>query len=441
MGINYSITGFGIKSCSGRCAYCSSATTVNYNMGCKPDVDDLIKVDNKVFNEEYKADWAKVEETIKHNEQYLNEIKKPEDQRFAHVDIWGADSGTNLLMTKDIISHMKDIFERNGIHNFNFSTSTNGLPFLRDDLCEWYEQNGVKCQLSHDGLMQFIRTGDFDPMDAENTKLMFKKGICNAVNTVLNFYNHSVFDNLRYWNDRLKQIFPDVYDPKKTCSEDDDKNFRKLYIKLNHIYRGTSPVRALNKRGWFAGQEYFKLQNIPYGNMNFRNSDKGADMFGIEAMRHVLDDYIAEWYQLYYLMKNNPNDLGLMPFRSYLWEQCHRFKELPNSDVNMGACRAYQAYRHGLGDPRYWRKQTFVIDTMGGYSECNLLDSSTNVKAPGGRQADYCKGCRFENQSECLGCGCEEFPDTCSYLYSWNNFLSTIALFEGKIKHIPGVHV
>jgi hypothetical protein len=107
----------------------------------------------------------------------------------------------------------------------------------------------------------------------------------------------------------------------------------------------------------------------------------------------------------------------------------------------MGACRAYQAYRHGLGDPRYWRKQTFVIDTMGGYSECNLLDSSTNVKAPGGRQADYCHGCRFENQSECLGCGCEEFPDTCSYLYSWNNFLSTIALFEGKIKHIPGVHV
>ena len=66
--LNYSFTMNGIDSCSHGCVYCSAARTLNYAQGVnKNDLEgSLKKIDEKTYSE-FKADFAKVEETFEHN--------------------------------------------------------------------------------------------------------------------------------------------------------------------------------------------------------------------------------------------------------------------------------------------------------------------------------------------------------------------------------------
>ena len=69
--INYSFTMNGITSCSHGCAYCSAARTLNYAQGVnKNDLEgSLKKIDEKTYSE-FKADFAKCEETFEHNSRF-----------------------------------------------------------------------------------------------------------------------------------------------------------------------------------------------------------------------------------------------------------------------------------------------------------------------------------------------------------------------------------
>ena len=97
-----------------------------------------------------------------------------------------------------------------------------------------------------------------------------------AINTTLNFYNYDVVANYKYWTDYLKTIFPDIYSNDKMASEKDSFVFKKLYIKLNHIYNGTTPVTSRNDFGIFNGKVYEQLKGQPFGDFNFINDIERA---------------------------------------------------------------------------------------------------------------------------------------------------------------------
>lgn len=421
--MNISLTANNVRECSGGCKYCTACRSMDYimNYGNKFAVDTLVAIDEKNFND-WKRDWSKVEETLLHHEQYLQEMKKPVDQRFAHFDIWGSDPVTNFLMTKEMTAFIKDFCDRNEIR-CSISSSTNGLPLIRDDICQWHTDNKVTLQISHDGLGQWIRTGDVEPLDFDNTKKLFKNGTLNVVNDTLCYYNNDMMANMKFWTDYLMGLFPAVYSPTDVCTPDEEAIFRKLYIKLNHIYDGTPAIKAINKKGLYNGIVAPELIGKPIGNINFTG--------------RALDDYIQSYYHIAALMldPSKYNDPALMPFRQYIENQINRFEVMKSEEDIIGSCRSFQRYKHKIGDWEKQNHQTFVIDTLGQYSECNLIDGNATTANPGGVQPEYCKDCKYRLTHECNPCGSEQFTDHCEYRYRWAQFLESITWIKASMRN------
>lgn len=416
---SFSITGFNVSRCPQFCTYCSAASIMNYEMGVKKDVKAMEEIDNYVFEKEYKADWKAVAETIKNDPQIINEKKN----KYIHFDLWGADSTTNLRMIEDMRVNLTKICNDLGYENISFSDSTGGIGLLRDEVADYHRKHNIHIQLSHDGLGQFLRTRDIDILAYDNTKALIKEGILNAVNTTLNFYNCNMMANFRFWDDYLKQLFPNIYSPTAIATEQETKIWQGLYIKLNHIYNGTPPSPAINKEGIFNSKKYGQLAGEPLGDFNLINDRERAEKYKIPEMAHVLDDYIHS----YIMLIGKMGTLSAMPFYNYLNEQLKRFCIKKDDNEKTGSCRAYQRFRHNIGEKRSQNSTTFVIDTLGRYSECNLIDSRHVVKNPGGVQPKYCSSCVYKNSSECLTCGCEDFPDHCEYAYRWNQLIEAAA--------------
>lgn len=432
--MNFSIHNNGIRACSGSCKYCSSARTENWKMSTKPDVDELIKADEDNYKD-YKSDWDKFEELITHNKQWLEEMKKPIENRHMTWELWNTDSGTNLLIAKDVYKHFNLLCDKYEIPSRRLSVSTNGLPFIRDDLCEWYSFHNVNCQLSHDGLGQWIRTGDYNPLDNPNTIELIRNGTLGAINCTHSFLNNDMMANIHYLNQYLKKAWPNIYDDKKVCNQADEYNFKKLYIKLNHIMDGSGCYPFINVNGLFNGKEYEQLKRMPVNNLQLRDDHELAKKYDFLPLGRSLSDYLQSYEQVFLTMERNKylkiTDVGLIPYFNYLNEQTtKRLMEVDTNSPIAGACRNYQRWKHKIGDEKGWSEQTFVLCTDGtkpDYSECNLLDSTTSTLNPGGVQADYCKDCKYKNRFDCNKCGSEKFPDHCEYLYRWNQFLDNIA--------------
>lgn len=416
--MNISLTANDVRVCSGGCNYCTACRSMDYmmNYGNKFAIDTLVAIDEHNYDT-WKRDWNKVEETLEHHEQFLDEMKKPENERYAHFDLWGADPATNLLMTKEMVDFIKSFCDKNCFH-YTISSSTNGLPLLRDDVCQWHTDNKVSLQISHDAIGQWIRTGDVEPLEFDNTKRLIKNGTLNVINTTLNFYNNDMMANLMFWTNYLMKIFPAIFSPTDVCTPEEEAIYRKLYIKLNHIYDGTPAIKAINKKGLYNGKEYDCFKGKPIGNVNFHNID------GFRA----LDDYLNSYYHIAMLMldEKQNNDPALLPFRQYIMDQIHRFQIMKSEEDVIGSCRSYQRYKHHIGDWEKQNHQTFVIDTMGQYSECNLIDGNATTSNPGGVQPDYCKDCKYRLTHECNPCGSEAFTEKCEYRYRWAQFLESM---------------
>jgi hypothetical protein len=400
---------------------------MNYAMGVnkKHLVDDLIAID-KYMSEKVAMDWDKVFETLESTSQFKAEMKREPNKRFIHIDLWLADPVTCFIYMQECFTKMKEWADKHEMH-LTFSSSTNGLPLVRDEILEWAEKNNVTFQLSHDGIGQWIRTGDFDPVyDIDNTIPAFRKGIVNAVNCTLSFYNNNLRANMKYWNEVLMKAFPEIYSKNTVCTKEQEDIFRRLYIKLNHIYDGEYDIKAINKNGRYNDKCFDELKGQPLGNMNFHNwTDNPYTGELHHLVAHNLDDYMHGYYNIAMVLrdplsKNNPY---WMPFASYFLEQTKRWRVLKNHDVKVGACRAFQRNKYKIGDPSSWSDETFIIDTMGNFSECNLISSNYSVDNPGGEQPDYCKWCKFEMQAECNKCGSVKFPDHCEYAYRWCQLL------------------
>ena len=228
--------------------------------------------------------------------------------------------------------------------------------------------------------------------------------------------------NFNFWTNYLKGIFPNVYSKDKMASQKESAVFENLYIKLNHIYNGTDYKKQKNVMGMWNGKVYEQLKGEELGDFNLINDHERAEKYGIPEMAHVLDDYLHSYRMLIPMM----GSLEFIPFYNYVSEQLKRYKILPDENTIHATCRAFQRYQHNIGEERSQKPTTFVIDTMGNYTECNLLYSKYSVKNPGGVQAPYCKTCKYRYASECLPCGAENFPERCHYQYPWLQFLEEV---------------
>ena len=358
----------GIRKCSGSCLYCSAASTMDYR--AKDNKNTFVFYPKKLK--------AKILEYCKPQ---LDIDKQNNEGTQLAIDIWGGNPVENFEPFKQVVE-----FCENELKDFmlvTLHTSGNGLELRDRDIVDYLFEHGIKYQLSHDGLGQWLRTGEIDPLywdkTKDNIKEMAQKGLLDWINCTLSSRNPSFFDNIDYWNKWRKAI--GIYDT------------RPLTIKLNHIYDGTTPI---TKKWLGKDNEYIKHGEV-IGDLNFHGE--------------VLQDYLHEFRKLAIIcytpnIMENPE---FTPYVNYITGQADRYKMITKPD-EAGSCVAFQ---------RSLKDKNFAIDTKGKYCQCNLIDSDSKVKNPKAEQPAYCKDCKYKNLAECNPCGSENFPEKCEYKWWW----------------------
>ena len=408
---SFSFVMAGVNKCQSKCLYCSAGSTMAYeqfraNPCLTPDIIDLKWNEQAIINR------------FDNHPQFIQEVAQAAFNKVkptVHVDIWGANPLFNFSAFKKTVNFLLWYFKEGNNRwlikwNILLHTSDNALSFASTPITEYVIANNIHVQLSHDGLGEWIRTGDVDPLAIgspcfENIKLCAKLGLIDWINCTLSSLNTSFFGNINYFN---------------KWRQDAEIWEKPLFIKLNHVYPGTYDVKAINTKGLKNGVVHPELIGKPIGDLAIRGKD--------------LWDYMGEFVQLVMMFEDPYYTEGryYKPYVSYINGQKSRFKILKSHEEKTGACRAYQRYKHSVGDPSSWSSTTFVIDSLGEYSECNLIDSTFSVKNPGGPQPEHCKGCKYEFASECNQCGTENMADECEWLYAFNAMTRAFKFIENR---------
>lgn len=365
----YSITVKGINNCSGSCSYCVAASTDMYKLGInhKSILQECERL-NKLTYAQSQFDFEALEAKLLYN------IDKYDVLSF---DLWGGDPLTSFDSTAEVVYFIEDFCERHNKKHY-ISTSTNGLPLLNDNIISFCKEHNVHIQLSHDGLGQKYRTCKVDPLDFPTVRQAIKDGILSTINCTLTYDNHSPLDNIKYFNSKLEEIFPDVYSNDKMASEAESKVWSKFQIKLNHIYDGQYDNYDPTLRG------------------------------------RALDDYIHEWAILFNILHTPYIDNTYYhPYARYIKNQASRGTDI--NDNRQNPCRKFQVGLSSISEH---------LNTLGEYTDCNLVDkvpNRDNIKP------DYCKGCKYENSGECNMCGMLFKKESgCDYFYRWNQLLEEV---------------
>lgn len=346
----------GNGTCSGSCVYCSAQHVMNPN-------------ETNTFD----RDWDALKKTID---------KCPLTKgKLESVDLWN--NGGNPLDWWDAFRETVEWLEKT-YPGIVIHSSDNGLSFQSDEKCDYLIKHNIHMQLSHDGYGQWLRTGEIDPCywekTAPNIEALVQLGIIDWINCTLTRYNWSFQKNMEYWNKlREKWRVADKY----------------IYIKLNHIFASDYYIDKINTFGhWQDGYDK-SLIGKPIGNLSLTGRE--------------LDNYLHEYFDLaiFCKMSRSRGNMKFEPFRAYIEEQSQRFKFLGDNECS-GMCSQFQK---GLID------YSFTVDTMGRYTQCNLIDGAHKVDNPTGKQADYCKGCKYERLHDCNPCGSMAMPKECEYLY------------------------
>lgn len=155
MNASISLVMNGIKKCSGSCLYCSAASTMNYR--------DKANKNSFVFNKEKTK-----ERILEFCKESFEMAEKNNDGVDLAVDIWGGNPVENFDSFKQCVE-----FLENDLKEFRFvtiHTSGNGLELQDKDIVDYLISHNVHYQLSHDGLGQWLRTGEIDPLYWDKTK-------------------------------------------------------------------------------------------------------------------------------------------------------------------------------------------------------------------------------------------------------------------------------
>ena len=372
----------GIKKCSGSCLYCSASSTMNYRS----------KENKSTFV--FKKDKLK-KRILEYCKDALEQGKQNGEGVQLLIDIWGGNPLENFEPFKKVVDFCEN--ELKEFKMVKLHTSGNGLELQDNDLVQYLIDHNINYQLSHDGLGQWIRTGEIDPLYWEKTKDniadLAKRGILDWVNCTLSSRNPSFFDNIEYWNKWRKEIGLD----------------NNLVIKLNHIYDGTPPIT----KKWIGKDNKYIKHGEEIGDLNFHGE--------------VLHEYLHEFRKLAILCKTPGIEKSweLRPYITYITGQADRYTIVKN-DEELGACVRFQ---RGLS------KTNFAIDTKGEYCQCNLIDSDNKVKNSNAKMPDYCKDCKYKKTMECNTCGSENFPEKCEYKWWWNKTLEEMFGLNGLIKN------
>lgn len=352
----------GIKKCSGSCLYCSAARTMDYR--------------GKDNHTSFVFYPKKLKKRILEYTKSALEMGQKQGGTSLAIDIWGGNPVENFEPFKKVVKFCEE--ELKEFKQISMHTSGNGLELRDKDIVDFLVEHNVHYQLSHDGLGQWLRTGEIDPLTWDKTKdnivMLTKKGILDWINCTLSARNPSFFDNIEFWN---------------KWREENDLLSSPVIIKLNHIYDGTEPI----KKKWMGPDNKYIKHGEEIGNLCFKGK--------------VLQEYLHEFRKLAYILftPGIENEKYWQPYHGYITEQANRYRMMKN-DEDSGSCVAFQ---RGL------KKTNFAIDTKGEYCQCNLIDSDSKVLNPTAKQPDYCKGCKYEKLTECNPCGSENFPPECEY--------------------------
>ena len=370
----------GIKKCSGSCMYCSAAKSMNYR-------SPKNKSTFKFYPDKLKA------RILEYCDEALCNGKNQGGTQL-NIDVWGGNPLENFEQFKQVID-----FCESELKEFKFvklHTSGNGLELQDRDLVDYLIAHGIGYQLSHDGLGQWIRTGEIDPLYWDKTKDNITKlvriGILDWINCTLNSRNPSFFDNIKFWNKwRIENNLMNV----------------NLTIKLNHIYDGTEPI----KKKWL-GKDNAQIKH-------------GEEIGDLCFHGDILQEYLHEFRKLVIICMTPgiENDSQWKPYVDYIVNQSERYKIINNIE-EAGSCVSFQ---RGL------KKTNFAIDTKGEYCPCNLIDSDSKVLNANAQQPEYCKDCIYKMTTECNPCGSEKFSEKCEYRWWWNKTLEeTFQMIEFK---------
>lgn len=348
--------------------------------------------------DKYKADYPKMINKIKECPLY-----KPFNGKDIHFDLWGGEPLYNLKALKELINVLRKEWPE-----CSLTISTNGLLLGSMSVVDYLIDNKISVQLSHDGWGQWIRTKEVDPLDNEviikGIKRINDAGLFAAINCTLTKYNYSWLKNISYFTDKMVR-----------------HNLDKIgYIKLNHIYNSDYNIDRINALGhWQDG---------------FKEELKGTKIGDVGIRGKIADEYFSEFFSLamFYRDPSTPKDPYISKFKNYIMEQSKRWGEVDETKQSSGACRAYQSWKYDIKD-NYKRDWTFVINTLGEYCECNLCEKVDN---PGSPMAEYCKDCKYKNQSECHSCGSMFRPKECDFLYKWCQTLEKIHKVDVLLKEV-----
>ena len=154
-----------------------------------------------------------------------------EGDTMPHFDLWGGEPLFNTQAVQELVDVLRKEWPECTI-----TISTNGLLLGAKHIVDWILENKISIQLSHDGLGQWIRSQEVDPLEKplilEGLKRIADAGMFAAVNCTLSYYNSSWYKNIDYFIQHLKY---NTKDPIKVG-----------YIKLNHIYNSDYDIKAVN---------------------------------------------------------------------------------------------------------------------------------------------------------------------------------------------------
>lgn len=378
--------------CGGMCSYCSVASQEHYIGGV--NTKDIINSVRKADSDSYsliKWDFDALYKTIVNSEYFDGDFS-----------IWGADPLNSFSAFQELYDFLKYLTNKEN-KTLHMHGSTNGLSFVIDEWNEWllkHKEEIGNFQLSHDGLGQWVRTRDFDPLELPSIKELVDNNIVRNINCVLNFWNASPFQNIDYFRAH-------------------DVGFRT--IRIYNAREEKYTTHTLNTLGKLNNDCFNELKLKPLGDLCIRNDIKLAQEYGIKQLAHQADLFFSEYDFIY----SNPDKFP----QKYVKPLLERVKRNSRRGSFWYMSRPHCAEYH-LGK----RNTTPIIDTLGKYCDCHLFDSNMHVTNPTMKKPEYCNGCKYFDRYECNLCGAHPLPEdkvTCDFMYRFNALMEK---YRNKIK-------
>lgn len=384
---------YGADMCNGSCQYCTGALDWNdkgldlkQGLG-KDKIASLKAIGNRLY-QMIQFDFGAMEKRILQ----WPEFNKSDTVSFS---IWGGDplaSFDAYMELYEFLHYIGDKYNK----KITLGGSTNGLAFLQDDVAEFFlKTKDVHMQLSHDGIGQWIRTKDIDPLKIPAVEELFKTTMLRNINCNLSLLNANVKQNISYF-----QSFPFL---------DPTKHGIRLYTMRDERYEKAT----INTLGLLNGRVYEQLKNEPFIDLQVRNDVELAKKYDIFEFGHQADLLFDGYYWMY----ENINKVPLFKRPAITRIQQLLKHKSQNTDNVMEYKRPLCAQYH-LGQS----KMSNCIDTLGKETMCHLYDSRlTKMANPELKHPEKCTGCPYSKSYECNVCGRTDFSERdCQLNYRLN---------------------